>query len=161
MASAHIAEIAHPRYRAVCQGCFYAIYFVGSFFAGWVGFGCAFWDSDWSWRVLVLFQCLGCLPLLAVSWTPWMPESPRWLVKAGRQPDALRILAELHANGDQNDELVVNEMAEIVAAVDLDANMIQGRFRDFLKTPGNRLRLYIIIYFAWCLSMSGVSRGVR
>lgn len=150
-----VAEIAHPRFRHAVQGSYYSGYFVGSFICGWVGFGCVTWDSDWSWRVLTILQCLGCIPLLFLSPFAWMTESPRWLVKKGRNSDALRILADLHGNGDENDELVRHEMSEIVAAVEFDGQIVEGRFRDFLTTKGNRHRLACVIWFAWALCMSG------
>ncbi len=105
----------------------------------------------------VFLQMLGCLPMVVLSLTPWMAESPRWLVKKNRRADALKVLADLHANGDESEELVVNEMAEIVSAVDLDTQIVQTGFSDFVKTPGNRKRLWSIVWFAWALSMSGVS----
>lgn len=87
-----------------------------------------------------------------------MCESPRYLVKRGRGPEALRVLAILHANGDEEDELVVNEYQEIVQGVELDANLPRSGYLDFLKTPGNRKRLALICFVSWIQSMSGVSR---
>jgi hypothetical protein len=34
------------------------------------------------------------------------PESPRYLDQSQREEEALRVLARLHANGDENDLLV-------------------------------------------------------
>ena len=155
-ASPLIAEIAHPRIRAVSQASFYGTYFVGAFTAGWIGYGGVTWASDWSWRIVSIFQCLGCIPVFVWSLTPWMVESPRWLVKQGRHAEAIKILADLHANGDQTDELVTHEMAEIVAGVESDGAIKQGNVFDFFKTPGNRKRLWATVWFAWALSMSGV-----
>jgi hypothetical protein len=33
-------------------------------------------------------------------------ESPRFLISKGREEEALRVLADYHANGDADDELV-------------------------------------------------------
>lgn len=86
-----------------------------------------------------------------------MAESPRWLIRKGRREQALRTLAQLHSNGDEHDELVLNEIAEIVAAIELDENTRQGSIREFWATPGNKKRLFSLVWFAWYLSMAGVS----
>ncbi|CAD6576391.1 MAG: hypothetical protein CYPHOPRED_005987 [Cyphobasidiales sp. Tagirdzhanova-0007] len=151
-----IAEIAHPRFRSVTQASFYGTYFVGAFTAGWIGYGVIPWANNWSWRIVTIFQGLGCLPILVLGVTPWMPESPRWLIKQGQRERAHTLLADLHANGDKTDQLVLCEMEEISAALNLDVNAEKGAFTDFLKTPGNRRRLGAVVWFGWALSMSGI-----
>lgn len=48
-----------------------------------------------------------------------VPESPRYLVARGRSDEAHVILADLHANGKMDDELVLNSLAEIKGALTL------------------------------------------
>jgi hypothetical protein len=48
------------------------------------------------------------------------PESPRWLVKAGRGEEAFGIIALLRANGDRNHPEARQEYNEIVAIVELE-----------------------------------------
>ena len=132
------------------------MYYVGSFVAGWIGFGITKWNSQWSWKLLTLLQALGCVPLFVVSLTPYLVESPRYLVKIGRRDRAHQILANFHANGDLNDELVRNEIGEIIAALEFDASFQHGRFRDFFATSGNKKRLLSCLWWGWTLAMSGV-----
>ncbi|ORY24492.1 general substrate transporter [Naematelia encephala] len=152
-----IAELAHPRFRARVAATYLCTFFIAAFICSWVGFGMVEWGNKNSWRVLVGLQCLACLPLVCFTATPWMAESPRFLVKKGKGSQALKLLADLHGNGDQQDALVLHEYQEIVGAVALDAAGQDASYSDFFKTVGNRKRLYIVIWFSWALSMSGNS----
>lgn len=60
------------------------------------------------------------------------------------------MLAKYHANGDMDDELVLFELAEIKEAIQVERNATEGvSYASFLKTPGNRHRLAIIIMVAF------------
>lgn len=60
----------------------------------------------------------------------------------------MEILAKYHANGDRNDELVAHEHSEIRVAIQLEEENSKTSFMDFLKTPGNRRRLLVLITMA-------------
>lgn len=150
-----IAEIAHPRFRAVVQATIYSSFAIGAFICGWIGFGLTYYNSNWQWRILTLLQCTACLPLFAASLTPLLVESPRYLAKTGQQEAALRVLAKLHSNGDENDQLVRAEFHEILEALEAEARLPRGRWSEFIETRGNQRRLLTLVFFAWVLSMSG------
>jgi hypothetical protein len=92
--------------------------------------------------------------MLIVVW--WIPESPRYHV-AKDQPDrALRTLAKYHAGGNEQDEVVQLEFAEITTAMALEKSHNSSfGFLDFLRTPGNRKRLYIIVAIGLFSQWSG------
>ncbi len=92
--------------------------------------------------------------MLLVVW--WIPESPRYHVSRDRPDEALRILAKYHANGNEHDEVVQLEFAEITSALALEkAHKKSFAFVDFLGTPGNRRRLMIIISIGLFSQWSG------
>lgn len=154
-----VAETAHPRFRATATASFSNVYFLGTAVAGWVNFGVTYFDSDWAWRIPFILQCLGCVPIVIWACTPWMVESPRWLVSRGREEDAHRLLAKLHANGDMDDELVVMELCEIKEMVTFENGLPTGvePYLAFFQTKGNRLRIFLCVFLSFSMAMAGVS----
>lgn len=74
--------------------------------------------TSWSWRIPSLLQGAPAIAQIILLW--WGPESPRWLVAKGREPEALQTLAYYHADGDDTDPLVLYEFEEIKTAINLD-----------------------------------------
>ncbi|GAA5940055.1 hypothetical protein JCM3775_003265 [Rhodotorula graminis] len=144
LGSAHLFELAHPRQAAEFVTFFGAFYWVGAVTAAWCTYGSAFLSSNWSWRLPSLLQGLASLVQLASLWS--VPESPRWLCAQGRTDEAHTILATYHANGDHEDELVLSEMAQIKAALELEKVSSSFGYLDFLRTKANRYRLFMAIW---------------
>ncbi|KAL9028884.1 MAG: hypothetical protein Q9196_002805 [Gyalolechia fulgens] len=87
------------------RGQFVAIEFTLNIFgvvvAYWLGFGCSFLDDGYSpfvWRFPIAFQIIPLIFLFAIVW--FFPESPRWLVKVGREAEARYILGRLRGEDD-------------------------------------------------------------
>lgn len=92
--------------------------------------------------------------MLAVVW--WIPESTRYYVSKDQLEKALKMLAYYHAQGDESDEVVQLEFTEITTAIAMKKNRENsGSYVDFLRTPGNRKRLFIIISFGLFAQWSG------
>ncbi|ESK89200.1 sugar transporter [Moniliophthora roreri MCA 2997] len=136
-----INEILHPRLRGIASALFTPNYSIGSIVASWFTFGTITWQSEWSWRLPLLFQALG--PTFLLFGVIFMPESPRWLISQGRDAQALAILAKYHANGDRTDELVANEMLEIKSHIKAEGE-VSTSWGALVKTPGNRRRMVVV-----------------
>jgi MFS family permease len=139
-----VAETAHPRNRAQTAALINTCWYIGSIIAAWTVFGALDIQGSWSWRLCCLVQILPCVVQLGLLY--FTEESPRWLIRNGKEDQALRILARFHANGDQDDELVQFEFQEISEAIAAEQVATAGvSLRSFTKSKGNRHRLVILI----------------
>ncbi|CVK86008.1 related to hexose transporter protein [Fusarium mangiferae] len=139
-----LQELAHPRLRPYVATAYYSNYYVGQIVAAWFCYGTLSWpDTEWRWRAPCLFQAFA--PAVVLVHLLFVPESPRWLIDHDRSEEALKVLADEHANGDLNDELVRYEFDEICQALQLEKESNNSKYSDFLKTPGNRRRLLVLV----------------
>jgi MFS family permease len=131
------------------------MFYTGSIFAAWLTFAMVYYngsDASWSWKIPNFIQGFGPVLLLSAF---IVPESPRWLIKNGKEHKAHAILARFHANGDLQDPLVLQQIVDIKAALDLEIIAKSSKWIDFVKTPGNRRRALIIISIALSTQLSG------
>ncbi|GAA5848141.1 hypothetical protein JCM8547_004420 [Rhodosporidiobolus lusitaniae] len=149
-------ELLHPRLRSIGAAFFLVFYYVGSIVAAWTSYGviAANMTGSWSWRLPTLLQVVG--PAVVFFGTFFMPESPRWLISRGKREQAHQVLANQHANGKLDDELVLHEMDEIEEAIQREKVEKVG-FSTFLKTKGNRHRLLLLATCATGSQGNGVA----
>ncbi|KAI5479111.1 hypothetical protein MNV49_004110 [Pseudohyphozyma bogoriensis] len=144
-AASLIPELAHPRIRHI----------IGSIFAAWLTFAMVYYPggSSWSWRVPTLIQGFGPLLLILGTWI--VPESPRWLIKNGRNEEAHEILARYHSNGKLDDPLVMMELKEIQAAIQTEELANTGSWMAYVNTPGGRRRLGVTFLIGTATQWAG------
>ncbi|KAL3489862.1 MFS hexose transporter [Aspergillus germanicus] len=151
-----VADIAHPKQRATATAMFNTSYALGSIVAAWTTFG-SFRINTWSWRVPSLLQ--GLPSLIQLVGILFVPESPRWLISRGREQDAPKMLAKYHAEGNENDPLVQFDYQEIRQAMTIEKMNEDGnifnKYWEFMRTPGNRKRFFILTWCACISQMSG------
>ncbi|KAK4688181.1 hypothetical protein P7C73_g1929, partial [Tremellales sp. Uapishka_1] len=150
--SIHTIELAHPRQAAQHAAFFSANYYIGSIIA-WLTFGCLYINSNWNWRLPALFQCAPSVIQFIGMF--FVPESPRWLLSVGRDEEAFAILFRYHANGETQDEMVLMEVAEIKASIEVAIQNKSNSVKDIFKTPGNRKRFVILAYVGLILQWAG------
>ncbi|GAA6031392.1 hypothetical protein JCM8097_005639 [Rhodosporidiobolus ruineniae] len=151
--SAHAFELAHPRQSMQMATAFGAAYWVGAVVASWSTFASTFLSSNWAWRLPALLQ--GLASLVQGIFLYWVPESPRFLCAQGRTEEAHAILAKYHANGSMDDELVLEELAQIQTALKLEREASGFGYLDFLKTKGNRYRLFLCVWIGFFAQFLG------
>ncbi|PPQ78613.1 hypothetical protein CVT25_010577 [Psilocybe cyanescens] len=149
-----VTEISYPVYRAQLTSTYNSLWYSGAIVAAWTTFGSFKINSTWAWRLPSALQGLPSVLQVCLIW--FVPESPRWLIKKGRNEQALQTLAYYHADGNEEDPLVQYEYQEIKAAIELDREVESTiGWKTLFATPGNRRRMRIIIALAFFSQWSG------
>lgn len=126
----------------------------GYLVAAWTTFGTFKMNSSWSWRLPSLLQ--GIPSLLQLVLSLFAPESPRWLVFKDRHEEAINMLAKYHASGDRDSRLVRFELLEIQATLEEEKMHNAIQWGEFIRTKGNRKRLWILLFIGYAAQLSGL-----
>jgi len=104
----------------------------GIFIMYFVGYACSFINRTptASFRTAWAIQFVPCIILMAGI--PFLPRSPRWLAKVGREKEAIQTLANIQAKGNTNHPLVVAEWEEITTILAAEREGPKG-WRKFFK----------------------------
>jgi hypothetical protein len=100
-------------------------------------------SSSWSWRLPVTLQLLWTVAQLPIALA--FPESPNWLVRNGKDEEAVLILAKYHANGNAEDLSVLAELSMIRTSTELRNRSHNVGWLALCATPGNRKRLLLSV----------------
>jgi hypothetical protein len=97
-----------------------------------VGYACSFIRTTptASFRTAWAIQFVPAVVLMLGI--PFLPRSPRWLAKVGREKEAIQTLANIQAGGDIDDPLVVAEWEEISTILAAEREGQKG-WRRFFK----------------------------
>jgi SP family xylose:H+ symportor-like MFS transporter len=146
----YIAEISPARIRgrmvsvnqlAIVTG-FMVVYFVNYFIDMQ---GDALWNQETGWRWMFGSESLPALALLILLF--FVPESPRWLTKQGRDTEALAILTR--ANGSAHAR---KELEDIKETLTLETGSLSQ-----LLEPGMKIILVIGIALAVLQQVTGIN----
>lgn len=172
------AELVHPSIRGRVTALQQFMLGVGALSAAWISYGrqehhtlafCFDYDTEnfsgtyigfagtdsRQWRVSLGIQIvpaviLGLLILL-------FPESPRWLIDHGKPEDGLRVLAKLHAHGDENDPWVRAEYEQIQEAITYEHEHEAKSYVELFANKSCFRRLFIACALQASIQMTGVS----
>jgi sugar porter (SP) family MFS transporter len=158
----YIAEISPPAIRGRLTGFFESFYQTGAVIGFWINYGIVHnmdGEKSAAWRIPMAVQLIpaGLLALMI----PVLKESPTWLLKRGREAEALksysffRNLPEDHPYIAQDVQYVRNEIAKERAALlrgekhPTFLNTIKAAARE-AAMPGMRNRfLLVFLMFMW------------
>ncbi|CEG65537.1 hypothetical protein RMATCC62417_02306 [Rhizopus microsporus] len=112
----------------------------GIMIAFWIQYGCQYIDSTAAFRIPWAVQGVPAVVLCMGMW--FFPFSPRWLADKGRLDEALKVLADIHGNGDPSHPRVQLEMEEIRATIQFDKEVASHRYTDLFQ-PGLAYRVFL------------------
>ncbi|KAI9255523.1 general substrate transporter [Sporodiniella umbellata] len=112
----------------------------GIFLSFWIQYGCQYINSTAAFRIPWAVQ--GVPAVILVCGMGFLPFSPRWLADKGRMEEALKVLADIHGQGDPSHPNVLLEMEEIRATIHFDNEVASHRYADLLK-PGMSYRVFL------------------
>ncbi|KAF9018242.1 general substrate transporter, partial [Hymenopellis radicata] len=147
-----LQELPHPKHRTWMAGFFDVAFICGNFTAAWLG--CSHLTNNWSWSALSILIHIGPA-LVSIFVITYVPESPRWLIKKGRDNEAKAFFAKYHANGAEDDELAAFEYAEVHEAIRMETETKQDSWKVIFSSRSNRHRLGCVILIATCQNLSG------
>lgn len=149
----YLAEIAKPHRRGRIIVIQQLAIEWGIFIMFFIGYGCSFIPGPASFRTAWAMQFVPAV--LLILGLPFLPRSPRWLAKVGRTDEAIKTLADIQANGNIDDPLVVAEWEEIWMVLTAEREGQKG-WRKFVNNGMWRRTLAGFSVQAW-QQMSGAN----
>jgi hypothetical protein len=110
-------------------------------------------NSEWNWRIPTVMTSVWGLVIIIFFF--FIPESPRFLLAAGRETEAKAMLLKYHANGAEEDELVSAEINEILDSLEFERTHKKKTWKEIFSNPGDRWRMIISAGLSSCSLWSG------
>lgn len=130
------SETVPAKSRGRALGIELAINIFGVMSAYWIDYGMSFVDSPAQFRVPLALQIVFALFTVALLFI--LPESPRWLLKQGREDDARAVLDQLSLHPDNiRSDLIDAEFAEIKLTLEEEES---NRLKDKNGKPLSAMR---------------------
>jgi sugar porter (SP) family MFS transporter len=141
----YVAEVAPPKMRGMLVS-FYQLTIVTGILCSYI-INYLLHDADNNWRWMF---ATGIIPsVLFFVGLFFIPESPRWLYKAGKRDDSFRILARIGG-----EDLAKTEIKEIKESLEGPKNGIS--YREMF-TPSTRKALIVGFFLAILVQVSGIN----
>jgi sugar porter (SP) family MFS transporter len=133
----------------VLQGAFASL---GLATSQWVDLGLFFASGSVSWRFPLAFPIFFCLIVLCLL--PFLPDSPRWMVKKGRIEEAKAVMAFLE-DLEPDSEVIAESIRKMEVSL---AETGKGNFRGLLNNGEERLlnRTLVDMFSTFSQQMNGI-----
>jgi MFS family permease len=153
-ASSLVGELSYAKERPFMTSLFNASWHVGAIIAAGTTYGTFQMTSTWSWRLPSLLQLVPSMCQLAFM--PFCPESPRWLISRDRADEAFAILQKYHSEGENGEEFVRLEFAQIQSTLAQEKEMASKfAWADVIRDAPMRRRFSLAIILGIFTQWSG------
>lgn len=155
MAPVYQAEISDAGQRGWTVCCQLTTMLLGLGLAYWVDYAFYFRPGEMQWRFPVGLQCVFALYVVAVGM--WLPDTPRWLMRNGRQARGRIVLARLRGR-EVDDAEVSKEMQEIEEAIRTESRSL-GTWSDLFRDNGVMAdkRFYLAVGIQFMQQCTGIN----
>lgn len=151
---AYASEMAHPAYRGVLTGIFNTFWFVGGIPGTFVPYGTSNMAGTMSWRIPIWLQMVFAGVVLFCS--PFLPETPRWLIANDRHEEALDTMAKYHGEGSRDSPIVQLEYKEMVEDISVTGSDKRWwDYRELFNSREQRYRTMLVFSMAFFGQWSG------
>jgi MFS family permease len=152
------SELSPAKQRGLMVGGHGILIVCGYAMAAWTGLGCYFAGSTVQWRLCLSLQLVA--PLLLLIGSPWLPESPRWLIAHNKEQEGLAVLQKLHVRaddkGDTDHIAAKEEFYQIRKQLELERETGVQTFLQMIKRPSYRKRIYCGVLVQFAAQSTGV-----
>ncbi|KAE8166968.1 general substrate transporter [Aspergillus tamarii] len=135
----YASEISEAKYRGALSGLLQWMLSWGFLVAQWLGYGCSFSTTVFSWRFPLAFQTVPGLVLLVGIF--FLHESPRWLMEKDRHEEARQVLNRLRSGLPETViDLEYREIRDVILA---DRALGDITWKSIIMKPTWRRRLLL------------------
>ncbi|KND94385.1 High-affinity glucose transporter [Tolypocladium ophioglossoides CBS 100239] len=147
------SEISPPHNRGKLACIEFSGNIIGYTTSVWVDYGCGFIESNLSWRLPLMMQCvmgalLGLGSLIIV-------ESPRWLLDNDHDEEGMVVIANLYGGGDIHNPKAREEYREIKMSVLLERQEGERTYADMFRRY--RTRVFIAMSAQGLAQLNGIN----
>ncbi|KAJ5661630.1 Mitochondrial substrate/solute carrier [Penicillium maclennaniae] len=103
----------------------------------WVDYFCSYIESDYSWRLPLLCQCI--MGALLGMGSLIICESPRWLLDNDHDEEGMVVIANLYGEGDIHNDLARQEYRDIKMNVLLQRQEGERSYSDMFRRYSKRV----------------------
>ncbi|KAJ4188424.1 hypothetical protein NW755_006585 [Fusarium falciforme] len=155
------AELSAPEMRGLLVSFYQLATILGIMLSFWVGYGSNYiggtgeGQSDLAWRLPSIIQGIPAAALAVGIW--FMPFSPRWLVKVGRDEEARSTLAWMRKLPEDHDDIRV-EFLEIKAEAVFEQKVFARDFPHLAEKGKSRFMQQVAQYVTCFRSIDNLKR---
>ncbi|KAL7941685.1 sugar transporter domain-containing protein [Trichoderma barbatum] len=147
------SEISPPHNRGKLACIEFSGNIVGYATSVWVDYGCGFIESDLSWRVPLMMQCI--MGALLALGSLIIVESPRWLLDNDHDEEGMVVIANLYGAGDIHNAKARDEYREIKMNVLLQRQEGERSYADMFRRY--RTRVFIAMSAQALAQLNGIN----
>lgn len=126
---AYLAEVSPLSIRGTLVNCYQFSIGVGAVLVNTVNWGMHNRTDQWAYRLVIMLQAV--IPIIFISGSFFIPESPRWLLGKGRRDDAQKALEFLRTNTPR--ELIEEEVRLIMTSEEENSRRFDRSWKECFK----------------------------